>query len=222
DLLDDFHPRVVTVGVDRDHAATRTERACKRRQHAFGLEVERRTRAVRLRSDNEIVICNGPARLRYDLIEQEAVIVSVYYQNDGALVDRVAAFCADPRLPVLGEERLEVGELLLEAVRGVAVHRQLFPHKAGRGAQRFDRQPGSFRVGEIGEYQHRRRMLDEAIRHLVQRQTDVLEADLLADDIEWRGREAVVHGAHHAREHGTVADAGIEYAHRRRAWMDIG
>ena len=65
-------------------------------------------------------------------------------------------------------------------------------------------------------------MLEEAVGHLVEREPHVLEADLLADDVERHGREAVVHRAHHARQHGAVADAGIEDAHRRRARMDVG
>ena len=31
-----------------------------------------------------------------------------------------------------------------------------------------------------------------------------------------------MHRAHHARQHGAVADAGVEHAHRRRTRMDIG
>ena len=65
-------------------------------------------------------------------------------------------------------------------------------------------------------------MLDEAIGHLVQRETNVLQADFLADDIEGHGRETVVHRTHHAREHRSVADAGVKHAHRRRTRMDIG
>ena len=65
-------------------------------------------------------------------------------------------------------------------------------------------------------------MLDKTVGHLVQREADVLQADLLADDIKRHCRETVVHGAHHARQHRAVADAGVEHAHRRRARMNIG
>src|SRR6516164_351025 len=65
-------------------------------------------------------------------------------------------------------------------------------------------------------------MLDKTIRHLMQREANVLQADFLADDIEGRGREPVVHRAHHAREHRPVTDAGVEHAHRWRPRMDIG
>src|SRR5262245_2633082 len=65
-------------------------------------------------------------------------------------------------------------------------------------------------------------MLDKAIRHLVQREPDILEADFLADNVERRGRKTVVHRAHYAREHGAVADTGIEHTDRRRAWVNVG
>jgi hypothetical protein len=64
-------------------------------------------------------------------------------------------------------------------------------------------------------------MLEEAVRHLAQRQAHVLEADLLADDEERHRREAPVHLAHHSREHGAVAHAGVEQPHRRRTRMDM-
>ena len=65
-------------------------------------------------------------------------------------------------------------------------------------------------------------MLEKTIRHLLQREADVFEADLLADEIERHRRKAVVHGAHHPHQHAAVADAGVEHAHRRRARMDVG
>ncbi len=64
-------------------------------------------------------------------------------------------------------------------------------------------------------------MLVEAVDHLAQGEAHVLEADLLADDVERHRREAPVHLAHHAREHRAVAHAGVEQAHRGRARMDV-
>ena len=123
--------------------------------------------------------------------------------------------------PILRQERLEIHDLLLEAVRRIAGERQLVPDHAGGGIERFHRQPRRVRVGEIGEHQHRRGMLEEAVGHFLQRQPHVLEADFLADHVERHVREAVVHRAHHAREHGAVADAGVEDAHCRRARMQM-
>src|SRR5258708_21784097 len=65
-------------------------------------------------------------------------------------------------------------------------------------------------------------MFDEAVGHLVKREADLFQADLLADDIKWRGRKAVVHRAHHTRQYRAVADAGVEHTHRRRTWMNVG
>ena len=65
-------------------------------------------------------------------------------------------------------------------------------------------------------------MLEQPVGHLLQHQPHVLEADLLAHDVERHRREAVVHGAHGAREHRAVAHSGVEQAKRGRARVDIG
>ena len=53
-------------------------------------------------------------------------------------------------------------------------------------------------------------MLEEPVGHLLERQADVLEADLLGPDVEREAREALVHAAQHAGEHAAVANARIE------------
>src|SRR5271169_2723382 len=65
-------------------------------------------------------------------------------------------------------------------------------------------------------------MLAETVGHFLQGKTDVFQADFFADQIERHVRKTVVHGPHHARQHGAVADAGVEYAHGRGTRMDIG
>ena len=221
DLLDDFHAGIVAVRMDADQPAAGAERLGQRPDHALGLEVERGAGAIRLRGDDQIVIGDGAAGLRNDRVEQEAVVLAIDHQHDRPLVDRIAGARADAGFPVLRQERLQIDDLLLEAVRRIAVQRQLVPHQARRGIERFHRQPRRVGVGEIGQHQHRRRMLEEAIRHFLQRQPHVLEADLLADGVERHVREAVVHGAHHPHQHRAVADAGVEHAHRRRPRMDV-
>src|SRR5690348_18164209 len=52
--------------------------------------------------------------------------------------------------------------------------------------------------------------------YLLEGEAHVFETDFLADDVEGHGREALMHRAHHARQHGAVADAGIEDAQARR------
>ena len=57
---------------------------------------------------------------------------------------------------------------------------------------------------------------------LSRREAGVLQADLLADDVEGQRREAAVHLAHDAGQHRAVAHAGVEHAHRRRLGMQVG
>src|SRR5262249_43374811 len=44
---------------------------------------------------------------------------------------------------------------------------------------------------------------------------------LLGDDVERHGRKARMQRPHHPRQHGAVADAGIEHAQRRRRWLEV-
>ena len=65
-------------------------------------------------------------------------------------------------------------------------------------------------------------MLAEAVRHFLQREPHVFEADLLADNVEGHVRKALMHCLHHSRQDGAVAHAGIEHAHRRRTRVNAG
>src|SRR5438105_13855574 len=116
------------------------------------------------------------------------------------VVDRVAGLRAVASLPVLGEKRLELRDLLGEIVRGAAGERRLVPHhRRGRG-NGVRRQPRRLGVVHVGHDQHRRRMLVEAVDHLAQRQAHILQADLLADDVEGHGGKTPVHLARVMRE----------------------
>ena len=168
-----------------------------------------------------VVVGGRAAGLGHDLIEQEFVVVAIDHQHDRPLIDRISALLRYSRFPVFAEERLEVRDLPLEGVRGGAFQRHLMPDHAGRGADRFNRQPGRFGISEIGQDNDAGRMLDETIRHFLQGEADVFQTDFLGDNVERHGRKTVVHGAHHAREHGAVADAGIEHAHGRRTRVNI-
>src|SRR5207248_9284764 len=48
DFLDDFHPRILAVGVNRNEPSARTERPRQRYDYALGLEFERCPRPIRL------------------------------------------------------------------------------------------------------------------------------------------------------------------------------
>jgi hypothetical protein len=63
-------------------------------------------------------------------------------------------------------------------------------------------------------------MFEEAIGHLVEREADILQADFLAGDVEGEALELAVHRAQHARQHGAVADPGIEEADGRRGRLE--
>ena len=77
------------------------------------------------------------------------------------------------------------------------------------GGGRSRRQPGCLGVIHVGQHKDRGRVLEQPVRHLVQRQADVLEAELLAGDIERHMGKARVHRAHHPRQNRAVAAAGI-------------
>ena len=197
------------------------KRARKRRDHALDLEVERCAGAIGLRRDHEIVAGDRSAGARQDRLEQEVVVLAIDHQHDRPLERRVAGLRIDAGLPGVAEERLKFGDLGLEFVRVVSLQAQLVPDHARGGAHRLHGKPRRIGVIEVGQHDDGRRMLEETVRQFLQRQADVFEADFLADDVERRVRIAVVHGAHHARQHAAVADAGIEYAQRRRARMKV-
>ncbi len=208
--------------MDADQPPARPERARQRRQHLLRLELDRGAGAIGLRGDDQIVIGARDAALRPHRVEQELVVLAVEHQHHRLLVDRVAAGLAHLGPPVPAQEGLELGDLPLEFMRGAAGQSDLVPHHAGRGVDRIRRQPGRLGIVHVGEDEHGGRMLEQAVRHLFEREAHVLEADFLADDVVRRGGEAVVERAHDAFEHGAVADAGVEHAHARRARMDAG
>ena len=127
-----------------------------------------------------------------------------------------------PGLPDLGQERLQRLDLLAELGGRAAGQRHLVPHQRGGGGERLGRQPRRLGVVHVGDDQHGRRVLVEAVGHLVEGEPGVLEADLLADDVEGQRRQAAVHLAHDAGEHRAVAHAGVEHAHRRRLGVQVG
>ena len=65
-------------------------------------------------------------------------------------------------------------------------------------------------------------MLEQAIRHFLEREAHVLVRDLLADDVKRHRWKAGVHRAHDPRQDRAVADASVEHADGRRRRMDVG
>lgn len=221
DGADDLHARIAAVGVDADQPPAGAERPGQRRHHLLGLEGGGGAGPVGLRGHHQVEVGAGGAGAGDHRIQQEAVVLAVEHQDRRPLVDRVA-LPADPRLPGLGEEGLELGDLLLEVVRAVAPERRLLPDE-GAGRLRGARgEPGRFRVVEVGQDQDRGRMLEQAVGHLLQGQAHVLQADLLADDVEGQGLEAGVHRPQEPRQHRPVADPGVVEAQCRRAGAQVG
>src|SRR5262245_23168065 len=117
--------------VDCDQPSTGRERTCQRRDHTARLELQRRPRAIGLRGNDQVVLRLGEATTRADLVEQETMIFPIDHQNDWLFVDWIAAGAADPRPPVLREERAKLSNLGFELVRSVAGQRKLVPDEAG-------------------------------------------------------------------------------------------
>ena len=65
-------------------------------------------------------------------------------------------------------------------------------------------------------------MLEQPVRDLVQRQPDILKAELFAGDIERHMGKLAVHRAQYARQHGSVADASVEYPKCGGPGVDAG
>ena len=92
-------------------------------------------------------------------------------------------------LPSVREHRSECLDLVAEVVRGGARKANLLPVEA-RCAFRVGRhQPRRIDIAQIREDEHGRRMFEEPLRHLVEAEPDVLEADLLRDSEQWDVRE---------------------------------
>jgi hypothetical protein len=65
-------------------------------------------------------------------------------------------------------------------------------------------------------------VLEEPVRHLLEPEPDVLEADLLCDCDNGHRRMEPVYGAHESREDSSVAHAGVDQPDRRRDGGDLG
>ena len=149
------------------------------------------------------------------------MILAPQGQDDRPLIDRVAGFRADAGAPVLRQKSFELADLFGKAMRGIARQRDVLPQQALRRGRRARRQPRRFGVIEVGDDKHGGGMLEQPVRHLLQHQPDVLVADLLGHDIERHGGKARMQRPHHPRQHGAVADAGIENPQRRRRRLQI-
>jgi len=102
------------------------------------------------------------------------MIFPVQHEHHRLRIHGIAARLAHGRAPVLVQERLQSDDLLFELAGGRSRKRDLFPDETRGGGDRLRREPGSFRVVEIGHDEHRRRVLEEAVRHAIEREPNVL------------------------------------------------
>ena len=190
---------IVPVAVNADQTSAAAERARQRRDHPARLELGRCARPIGLRGDDQIVVPMRAAASRPNVIEQELAILAIDDQDHRLVVDRIAGLRADACGPVLAQERLQLGDLPLEIARRVAGEAELLPDHAACRLHRVRREQRRLGVVHVGHDQHGRGMLAEPVRHLLERQANILEADFLADDIERKLGEATVHRPHHPR-----------------------
>jgi hypothetical protein len=103
------------------------------------------------------------------------------------------------RRPVAPLTRVrQLGEdLLLELGSGRALEHNFEPDGVSGIAGRW-KQPRRIGIRQVGQRQHQFGMLEKTVRHLVERQANVLEADLFAGAVEWNPFEALVHRAQHS------------------------
>ncbi len=178
-------------------------------------------RAVGLRGDDQIVVEIAGAAARDHRVQHELLIGAVEHQHRGLLVERVAGLVAGAHLPPVPQQRPQGVDLGLELVGGgtiegtvAPVERRLLRLRVGAKARRF-------RVVHVGHDHHHLRMLGEAVRQLLERQAQILEAYLLADDQERHVGERLVQTPERARQDSAVTGARIEKIQRRRARRNV-
>ena len=158
-----------------------------------------------------------PAGLGDDCIEQKFVVFAVNHYDRGPDKHRIPGFCTRLGLPAAGQQCAELLNLLRVVVGGRAGETHFLPVQRRRQLRVPRHQPRRFGVVQVGHDEHGCRMLEQAIRELLEAEPDILEADLLGDDQHRKRRELAVGAAHDARDHRAIAHARIEYADRRRS-----
>src|SRR6516225_11049614 len=131
DCLNNLHARILSVGVDPDQSPTGAQAASQWGDDALGAEINSGFRAIGLGCDNQVEIGLGPARPRNDLVEQEAVVLTIDYQGYRPLIKRHARTRADAGAPVLFQKRAQIRDLSLELARRGPPQAHFMPDRAG-------------------------------------------------------------------------------------------
>ena len=216
DLADDLHAGVLAGGLDGDHAPTGRERAGEGFEHELHLQIGRMPCAEGLGRDDQIVAADRRAGPGDHRVEREPVVGAVEHDHGRVDVDRIAGLRARAHLPPVGQDRAEVVDPAVELVGGASVEGDLAPVDPGPGGFIRRAQRGRLAVVQVGERHHGLGMLGESVGELLQGESHVFEADLLADDEEGHGRVVAVELAQHARHDRAVAGPGVEHPQRGR------
>ena len=94
--------------MDGDQSTAWRQSAGQRCHNLGGLEFQRRTSAIGLRGDDQVIFRVGESAARPHLVQQEPMVFAIDHQHDGLFVDGIAAVLAVPGAPVLGKERAKL------------------------------------------------------------------------------------------------------------------
>src|SRR6516165_2675940 len=114
DCLNNLDARILSMGVDSNQSPTSTQATRQWGNDALGTEINSGFRAIGLGCDDQVEIGLGPARPRNDLVEQEAVVLTIDYQGYRPLIKRHARTRADAGAPILFQKRAQIRDLSLE------------------------------------------------------------------------------------------------------------
>ena len=212
-----LEPGILARGLYRQHAAARTQASDQWREYVFDLELGTHARTPGLRRQHQVIIATGGLPAFWNnAVEQKAVILAKYHQHRRTHVHRIAGFLVRLDLPAVDQLLVDAAQLFTEFMRRCSLQRHFDPVQRGRLGDIVRHQPGRLGIIQIGNHDHAGRMLDKAVGQFLQRQANILQADLLADDEKGNSREAPMHRAHQMPEDGAVADTGIEQPQGRR------
>ena len=150
------------------------------------------------------------------------MVFAVDHQHRRPHINGVARLGRGLGLPAISQGRTEGFDLLGIIVRGGAGQAHFLPVEGCRGLHIARHQARGLGVVEVGDHQHRGRMLDEAVGHFLQAQSHVLEADLLGHGQQGHGRVQRMDLAHELGQDRGVAHARIKQADGRRRGMQGG
>ncbi len=145
------------------------------------------------------------------------MVLAVDHEHRRAHYRRIAGLRVRLRLPAVRQHRTRAPRSARRTrTRTCPSRRSVCQFSAPRSSGVARRQLRRVHVAQVRDHEHGVRVLVEAVRHLLEPEPDVLEADLLRHRQQRHGREVAMDAAHQPREDGRVAHAGVEDPQRRR------